>query len=135
MKPADNQKLNKVYRYDEGTMTTKEWLELHKLQGATLDAHALKIKGENSYYTLSIAEIDYFNSLKNPEPKIDFFHTTIQTKFGSTPIYGESLQELFKHAEEYGENDVEFLVMQYAIYKNGNPVQVEQLCTEFNINY
>lgn len=134
MKPTDNQKLNKVYRYDEGTMTTKEWLQLHKSQGAKLEGNQLYI-GENTFYNLTKPQQEYFNSIKNSEPKRDFFHAVIQTKFGNTPIYGESLKGLFEHAEDYGEHDAEFFAMEYAIYKNGNPVPVEQVCAEFNIDY
>ena len=134
LKPADKQKLNKVYRYEEGIMTTKEWLELHKSQGAKIEGNQLYI-GENTFYNLTKLQQEYFNSIKNTESKKDFFHTVIQTKFGSTPIYGESLKGLFRHAEEYGEHDAEFFIMEYAIYKNGTPVPVEQICEEFNIAY
>lgn len=91
--------LNRVFRYEEGEMTRKEWLEYHKQKGATLINNEMHLK-DKTYYELNKTEAEYFKSLRQPELIPEFWEANIMGE----RIYADTEEELKKEIINYCRN-------------------------------
>ena len=91
--------LNTVFRYDEGEMTRKEWLEYHKQNGATLTNNEMHLK-DKTYYELNKTEAEYFKSLREPELIPEFWSVNIMGEM----IEADTEEELKKDIINYCRN-------------------------------